>query len=87
MSEREMVELSLEELGAISGGTHKYVTATAEANIRSGPGQEYPVIGKTVIGSDARVIGRKKGKDNLTWFRVSRDGKVGWVCDRYVTKP
>lgn len=47
-------------------------------NLRSGPGVNYPIIGKLVPGTLVNVIGRTR---DVTWIQivVRQDGRTGWV--------
>lgn len=87
MEEKKIVELTNDELEGITGGVSKFVTATEEANIRTGPGKQYPVIGRTVPGHYARYKGRVQiDREGLTWALVEWNDKAGWVCTKYVAK-
>jgi uncharacterized protein YraI len=47
------------------------------AFVRSGPGEEYPVIGSVVRGSTFTVLGHRR---NGTWFNVRlANGGRGWI--------
>lgn len=87
MEENNIFELSEESLESVAGGKSIYVVATTEANIRSGPGKSYSVIGTTIPGFDAKYLGRmEKDKDGRTWINVSWNHKTGWICTKYVNK-
>jgi hypothetical protein len=50
------------------------VTARANANIRSGPGTTYPVIGGVRAGQRLPVTGQAAG-----WWQVKLGSRTGWV--------
>ena len=81
------VSLTEEELEAVAGGKATYVVATAEANIRSGPGKQYPVVGTTIIGFDAKYLNKmEKDSSGRNWAKVSWNNKTGWICTKYIRK-
>lgn len=48
------------------------------ANLRSGPGTEYPRIGQAAGGDELVIIGRNEAGD---WLRIrTADGQLGWVA-------
>lgn len=57
-------------------------TATAELNIRSGPGPQYPSVGFIAAGDSAAVDGCLQ---NSKWCRVTYDGVTGWSYSDYLT--
>lgn len=57
-------------------------TATAELNIRSGPGPQYPSVGFIAAGGTAEVDGCL---DASKWCRVNYDGVTGWSYSDYLT--
>lgn len=44
-------------------------------NVRSGPGQEYTVIGSLAVGAYAPVTGRSG-----SWYAIDQNGREGWVA-------
>lgn len=66
--------------GAASAQTS--ATATADLNIRSGPGPQYEIIGVVNAGADATVTGCLDGSK---WCTVSHGGTNGWVYSDYLT--
>lgn len=61
------------------------ITGQARLNVRSGPGEAYPIIAKAVAGEQLRVIGRS---DDAGWLEIERSDlpqSGGWVATRYVT--
>ena len=57
------------------------VTATYNVSVRSGPGEEYPIVDLFLQGQTAQVIGRYDDTPIGTWYLVSRIGQGinGWV--------
>ena len=84
-----VVELNEEALAEVAGGkSAKYVLAVADANVRSGPGTEFAVVGHSVAGFSAKYTGeKKKDSKGKTWYRVTWSGKSGWIRSDLVTKP
>ena len=81
-------ELSTDEMEQVSGGRKRMVTAITDANVRSGPGTEFAVVGRTIAGFSATYTGeKKKDSQGRTWYRVKWNNKSGWICSKYVTKP
>lgn len=58
------------------------LTARSNANVRSGPGTDYPVLGRLQTGATYRVTGRNEGGD---WWQFLYDGRAGWVSGDLVT--
>lgn len=61
------------------------VTGQERLNVRSGPGEAYPVIAKAVAGEQLRLVGRS---DDAAWLAIQRSDlpeSGGWVAARYVT--
>lgn len=68
-----------------SGLSATVVTGQARLNIRSGPGEAYPVVAKAVAGEQLRLVGRS---DDAGWLAIQRSDlpeSGGWVAARYVT--
>lgn len=57
------------------------VTANYNANVREGPGEEYPGVDFLLEGQRAIVIGRYENEVTGTWWAIERieAGKDGWV--------
>ncbi len=68
---------------ALCGAAHAAsATATADLNIRSGPGPQYASIGFIAAGDSAEVEGCL---DASKWCRVSYNGVQGWSYSDYLT--
>ena len=62
----------------------KTVKATGNVNLRKGPGLDYTDIGTMKKGKTASFLGTtKKDSRGVTWYKVSFNGKTGWVSSRY----
>ncbi|MFW2356836.1 SH3 domain-containing protein [Hydrogenophaga sp.] len=60
---------------SLVGNTAHHVVKRSTANVRSGPGTQYGVIGKAEYGELLRTL-EKRGR----WVRVERkDTKSGWI--------
>jgi len=63
--------------------TPVFAAATARYNVsvRSGPGEEYPIVDLFLQGQQAEIIGRYDLSPIGTWYLVSRIGQGinGWV--------
>ena len=58
------------------------VVAVSKANLRSGPGEVYPVITTYPAGTQMNVLGRSR---DGTWLYVTTpDGRMGWIEVRTV---
>lgn len=80
----EVLELNDEELELIAGGKHKYIMATSEANVRSGPGKEYASLGHAKEGKTAIYTGKTKSdKTGMAWYEVKIGGRTGWISAKY----
>jgi hypothetical protein len=52
----------------------------SDANIRSGPGTAYPIIGAARVGQRLSVIGQARG-----WWQIAFAGRTGWIWGALVT--
>jgi uncharacterized protein YraI len=70
---------------ALMGGTalaETPVSATADLNVRAGPGPQYPVIGVLAAGQSATLSGCLQGSK---WCTIAEAGGQGWIYSDYVT--
>ena len=73
MDENMMRELDAEQLEQVTGGKATEVYALKDGNnIRSGPGKDYPVIGKVAYGDPIYVI----GETSPGWLQLNDTGFV-----------
>lgn len=63
------------------------VTATYNANVRMGPGEDYPVIDFLLTGQQGNVLGRYDKSPIGSWYYIKRigTGLNGWVYSGAVT--
>ena len=60
--------------------TRKVVIKASPANIRSGPGRNYSVIGRTQKGKSFDYLGTKKDNRKNVWYKIQyTKTKTGWV--------
>lgn len=60
-------------------------TSSSNLNMRSGPGTSYGIVSSLVKGSIVRVTGVTKDTSQNDWYRVSADGKEGFVMAKFIT--
>lgn len=61
------------------------VTSTVNANVRSGPGTAYDIVGFLALGQSANIVGRN---DAYTWWYIAYPGVAGghaWIAGSVVT--
>ncbi|OQM77200.1 DUF1236 domain-containing protein [Manganibacter manganicus] len=58
------------------------VSATADLNVRAGPGPQYPVIGVLTAGQSATLSGCL---ENSKWCTIAEADGQGWVYSDYLT--
>jgi uncharacterized protein YraI len=56
----------------------------ADANVRSGPGLDYPVVGGLLADTLADVVGRDKASE---WYVIRYGGGQGWVSSTVAAYP
>ena len=63
------------------------LTGAYNANVRQGPGEEYPVIDFLLSGQQGQVLGRYDNSPIGTWYYIRRigTGLNGWVYSGAVT--
>jgi uncharacterized protein YraI len=69
----------------VSGPCGPTVTATVNANVRSGPGTAYDTVGSLMLGQTATIVGRN---DAYTWWYIAYPGVSGgyaWIAGSVVT--
>ena len=87
LKDMESVELTDEELDEVYGGRKSIYVKVTEANIRSGPGKEYPVIWGMGKGDELLYLGeKKKDKTGRTWLKVVAVTTTGWIRSDLVRK-
>ena len=58
------------------------VMANVEANVRSGPGTNYSVVGLLSEGASAPVTGRNA---DSSWWQINYQGSTAWIADSVAT--
>jgi hypothetical protein len=69
----------------VAGPCSPTVTATVIANVRSGPGTAYDIVGSLSVGQAATIVGRN---DAYTWWYIDYQGVAGnhaWIAGSVVT--
>ena len=69
----------------VAGPCSPMVTAAVNANVRSGPGTAYDVVGSLTLGQTATIVGRN---DAYTWWYIDYPGVSGnhaWIAGSVVT--
>lgn len=68
--------------GAPAAFAQTMAAATADLNLRAGPGPQYEVIGVIENGEEATIEGCIDGS---LWCRVTYNGEEGWAYSQYLT--
>ena len=67
-----------------TSSTKNTVKATGKVNLRKGPGLDYKSLGTIHTGETAKYLGEtKKDERGVAWYKVSFNGKTGWVSSKY----
>ncbi len=77
--------LTPDSAASVSGPCSPTVTATVNANVRSGPGTAYDAVGSLMLGQTATIAGRN---DAYTWWYIAYPGVSGgyaWIAGSVVT--
>ena len=76
--------------GSVNGGKSSSkssgdtVKATGDVRLRKGPGLDYAEITTMKKGQTASYLGStKKDARGVAWYKVSFNGRTGWVSSRY----
>ena len=70
--------------GSASSAKSGTVKATGNVNLRKGPGLDYGDIGTMKKGDTATYKGEtQKDARGVAWYKVSFNGKTGWVSSKY----
>jgi uncharacterized protein YgiM (DUF1202 family) len=62
-----------------SSGT---LTIASKANIRSGPGTSFAILGVVDVGTTLDIT----GVTNTNWYQVTYNGQTGFVAGNLITK-
>ncbi|MBN2116617.1 MAG: SH3 domain-containing protein [Anaerolineales bacterium] len=77
--------LTSDSAAPVSGPCGPTVTATVNANVRSGPGTAYDAVGSLMLGQTATIVGRN---DAYAWWYIAYPGVSGghaWIAASVVT--
>ena len=59
------------------------VTTTERLNLRTAPGTQFATQGLLSKGKTLTVSETAKDSKGVTWYRVSNNGKTGWICSSF----
>lgn len=62
------------------------VVNTKSANVRSGPGKDYDVVGRLTRGDSVLVVAQGEGADGWALIRIEGDGVEGYVASRLLAE-
>ena len=62
------------------------VVNTKSANVRSGPGKDYDVVGRLTRGESVLVVAQGEGPDAWSLIRIEGDGVEGYIATRLLTE-
>ena len=62
------------------------VVNTKSANVRSGPGKDYDVVGRLMRGESLLVVAQGEGADGWSLIRIEGDGVEGYIATRLLTE-
>ena len=82
INENSAVELNEALMEEVSGGKKAatVVCKVSEANVRSGPGKDFAIIGHLYRGEKVSFKGeKKKDKEGKIWYCVNKGTKFGWI--------
>lgn len=69
----------------VTGTTGTVATKTDPLLVRSGPGTNYGTIGSMAKGKTFTVTGKAQDSSGTWWYRLTFNGKTGYVSSNYVT--
>ena len=62
------------------------VVNTKSANVRSGPGKDYDVVGRLMRGDSVLVVAQGEGADGWSLIRIEGDGVEGYIASRLLSQ-
>lgn len=62
------------------------VVNTKSANVRSGPGKDFDVVGRLVRGESVLVVAQGEGADDWSLIRIEGDGVEGYIATRLLSE-
>lgn len=81
-AEATPAEAAATEAPAAEESNEVRLTANQTANIRSGPGTNYPAIGRLSAGDSYPIVAKNPAGD---WYQFQIEGRDGWVISSLVT--
>lgn len=76
-----IVPVAIEATPTPAATTAVSPTTTIDANLRAGPGTEFPILGGTITGQALNIVGRNA---DATWWRLDN---TGWIFGELVINP
>lgn len=73
-------------LASVSALAEFSVTTTARINLRTAPGTGYASLGLIDKGVTLSVSETGRDASGVDWYRVSANGKTGWICSTYASR-
>ena len=78
------VDSTKKSVGKTTKTSGSSVNATGDVKLRKGPGLDYAENGMMKAGKTAKFLGStKKDARGVVWYKVSFNGKTGWVSSKY----
>ncbi|KAF0174991.1 MAG: SH3 type 3 domain-containing protein [Rhodobacteraceae bacterium] len=75
------------EPGAVIPAEGRLLQVTAKsANVRSGPGKDFDVVGRLVRGESVLVVAEGDGPDGWALIRIEGDGVEGYIAARLLSE-
>jgi hypothetical protein len=62
------------------------VIGSKSANVRSGPGKDFSVVGKLSRGESVTLVSQSDGPDGWSLIRIEGDGVEGYVATRLLAE-
>ena len=87
--ENKIDELNLNDMESVAGGksSGSTIKTTGNVNVRKGPGLDYASIGSVPSGTKLSWTGATATDERgVKWYKVSHNGKTGWVSSKYAKK-
>ncbi len=66
----------------VPASTQALVTVKSNANLRGGPGENHPIVGKATAGQQLTVTARTTAND---WWQVTYAGGSAWISSKVAT--
>lgn len=73
--------------GAVIPSEGRFLQVTAKsANVRSGPGKDFDVVGRLTRGESVLVVAEGDGPDGWALIRIEGDGVEGYIAARLLSE-